>query len=217
MWIGMTTCIRKVASEEFRVTKGGKCEAKETWWWNEKMQKAIKEKKECFRRMHLDRSADDVERYKVVKKTAKRVVSEARGRMYDGLYQRLGMKEGENDIYRIAKSKERKMRDIIQIKCIKDETERLLTKDEDINNRWWEYFDKLFNKDSESSFIELDISSDDLNKQFMRRIQESEVKNALKKMKEDKTMGPNEISIEVWRSLRAVAIVWLTNLFNLIF
>jgi hypothetical protein len=48
--------------------------------------------------------------------------------MYDGLYQRLGMKEGEKDIYRMAKSKERKTRDIIQVKCIKDETERLLTK-----------------------------------------------------------------------------------------
>jgi hypothetical protein len=75
------------------VTKGGKREAKETWWWNEKVQKAIKEKKEFFRRMHLDRSTDNVERYKVAKKTAKRTVSEARGRMYDGLYQRLDTKK----------------------------------------------------------------------------------------------------------------------------
>jgi hypothetical protein len=56
-------------------------------WWNKKVQNAIKEKKECFRRMHLDRSVDKVERYKVVKKTAERAVSEARGQMYDGLYQ----------------------------------------------------------------------------------------------------------------------------------
>jgi hypothetical protein len=104
MWMKMTTCIKKVASEEFGVTKGGTHEAKEMWWWNEKMQKAIKEKKECFRRIHLDRSADNVERYKVAKKTAKRAVSEARGRMYDGLYQWLRTKEGENDIYRMAKS-----------------------------------------------------------------------------------------------------------------
>jgi hypothetical protein len=75
------------------------------------------------------------------------------------------------------------MRDIIQVKCIKDATEQLLTKNKDIKNRWWEYFDKLFNKDSVSSSIELDISSYDLNKQFVRRIQESEVKDALKKMK----------------------------------
>jgi hypothetical protein len=157
--------------------------------------------------MHLDRSVDNVERYKVAKKTTKRAVSEARGRMYDGLYQRLGTKEGEKDIYRMVKSRERKMRDIIQVKCIKDETERLLTKYEDIKNRWRKYFDKLFNEDSGSSSIELDITSDDLNRQFVRRIQESEVKDALKRMKGGKAMGPDEIPIKVWRSLRDVAIV----------
>jgi hypothetical protein len=73
----------------------------------------------------------------VAKKTAKRMVREARGQMYDGLYQRLGTKEQEKDIYRVAKSRERKMRCIIQVKCIKDETEQLLTRDEDIKNRWW--------------------------------------------------------------------------------
>jgi hypothetical protein len=73
--------------------------------------------------MHLDRSVDNIERYKVTKKTVKRVMSEARGRMYDGLYQRLSTKEGEKDIYRMAKSRDRKTRGIIQAKCIKDETE----------------------------------------------------------------------------------------------
>jgi hypothetical protein len=165
----------------------------------------------------LDRSTDNVERYKVAKKTVKRAVSEARGRMYDGLYQRLGTKEGEKDIYRMAKSRERKTRDIIQVKCIKDETERLLTKDEDIKNRWREYFDKLFNEDSGSPSIELDISSDDLNRQFVCKIQESEIKDALKRMKGGKTMGPDGIPIEVWRSLGDVAMVWFTKLFNLIF
>jgi hypothetical protein len=117
------------------------------------------------------------------------------------------MKEGEKDIYRMAKSQERKTRDITQVKCIKDATERLLTKDEDINNRWREYFDKLFNEDSGNSSIELDISSDDLNRQIVCRIKESEVKDALKMMKGGKVMGPNGIPIEVWRTLRDVAIV----------
>jgi hypothetical protein len=163
IWMKITTCIRKVALKEFRVTKGGKCEAKKTWWWNEKVQNAIKKKKECFRRMHLDRSAYNVEWYKVVKKTTKRTVNEARGRMYDELYQRLGIKKGEKDIYRMVKRRERKMRDIIQVKCIKDKTERLLIKDEDIKNMWQGYFNKLFNEDNVSSFIELDISSNDIN------------------------------------------------------
>jgi hypothetical protein len=68
------------------------------------VQKAIKEKKECFRRILLDMSVDNIERYKVVKNTAKRTVSEVRSQMYDGLYQRLGTKEGEKYIYWMAKS-----------------------------------------------------------------------------------------------------------------
>jgi hypothetical protein len=99
------------------------------------------------------------------------------------------------------------MRDVIQVICIKDATERLLTKDEDIKNRWREYFDKLYNEESESSSIELDISSDDLNRQFVRRNQESKVKDALKRMKGGNVMGPDGISIEVWRSLGDIAIV----------
>jgi hypothetical protein len=135
MRMKMSTCIRKVTSEEFRVTKRGIHETKEIWWWNENVQNAIKEKKDCFSRMQLDRSVDNVERYKVAKKTTKRTVNEVRGQMYDGLYQRLGINKGEKDIYRMTKSQERMMRDIIQVKYIKDVTERLLTKDEDIKNR----------------------------------------------------------------------------------
>jgi hypothetical protein len=67
------------------------------------VQKTIKEKKECLRRMHLNRSVDNVKRYKVTKKTAKRAVSEARGQMYDRLYQQLSMKKGERNIYRMGK------------------------------------------------------------------------------------------------------------------
>jgi hypothetical protein len=93
-----------------RVLKEGLKEANvklKRQWWNEKVQKAIKEKKECFSRMYLDRSVDSVERYKVAKKTAKWAVSEARDQVYDGLYQRLGTKEGEKNIYRMAKSRDR--------------------------------------------------------------------------------------------------------------
>jgi hypothetical protein len=40
----------------------------------------------------------------------------------------LGTKEGEKDIYRMARIHERKTRDINQINCIKDGTDRLLVK-----------------------------------------------------------------------------------------
>ena len=49
------------------------------------MQKAIKEK-ECYKRLYHDRCANSIEKYKVAKRTAKRAVSEAKGRAYEDLY-----------------------------------------------------------------------------------------------------------------------------------
>jgi hypothetical protein len=91
-----------------------------------------------------------------------------------------------------------------------------LLKDEEIKNRWRAYFDKLFNNESEKTVIELDDSID-TNRRFVRRIQESEVKEALKKIKTDKALGPDDIPIKVWRCLGDIAIVWLNKLFNIIF
>ena len=148
---------------------------------------------------------------------AKRAVSEASGRAYEDLYQRLDTKESEREIYKMAKIRERKTRDIGQVKCIKDGAGQLLVKDEEIKHRWREYFDKLFNGENESSTIELNDSFDETSMRFVRRIQESEVKEALKRMKGGKAMGPDCIPIEVWKGLGDIAIVWLTKLFNLIF
>ena len=45
----------------------------------------------------------------------------------------------------MARVRERKTRDFNQVKCIKDEREHLLVKEDEIRHRWQEYFDKLFN------------------------------------------------------------------------
>ena len=52
---------------------------------------------------------------------------------------------------------------------------------------------------------------------FVRRIQEAEIGETLKRMKGGKAMGPDGIPIQVWRCLGDIVIVWLTKLFNLIF
>ena len=76
---------------------------------------------------------------------------------------------------------------------------------------------KLFNGDNENTTVQLDDSFDDTNRRFVQRIQESEVRKALKKMKGGKAMGPDGIPIKVWRCLGDIAIVWLTKMFNNIF
>ena len=118
--------------------------------------------------------------YKVAKKTAKRAVSVAKGRAYEDLYQHLSTKEGENNIYRMTRVREKKTRDFNQVKCIKDERGHLLVKENEIRHRWQEYFDKLFNGENENT-IQLDDSFDDTNRCFVRMIQESEGQRRLEK------------------------------------
>jgi hypothetical protein len=165
MWMKMVTCIRKVALEEFGVTRGSRSEAKDTWWWDDVVQKAIKEKKDCFGQLHMDRSVDNIEKYKVAKEAANRVMGVAMDQAFKGLYRRLDTKEGGMDIYKMVKIQERKTRDVNQVKCMKDGADQL--KDKEIKHRWREYFDKLFNGENGSSTIERDDSFDDTSRCFV--------------------------------------------------
>jgi hypothetical protein len=81
-------------------------------------------------------SDKNIQKYKEARRNTKKAVREARGQTYTELYRKLDTKEGENDVYKMAKLRERKTRDFNQVKCIKDEANRLLMKDEEIKNRW---------------------------------------------------------------------------------
>jgi hypothetical protein len=62
-------------------------------------------------------------------------VSEIRDQAYTEMYQKLDTKEGENDVYKMTKLREKKTRDFNQVKCIKDEADRILVKHDEIKNK----------------------------------------------------------------------------------
>ena len=55
---------------------------------------------------------------------------------YENLYKRLDTKDGERDIYKLAKARERKTRDLNQVKCIKDKNQTVLMNKGAIKERW---------------------------------------------------------------------------------
>jgi hypothetical protein len=61
------------------VSKGKKHEAKNMWWWNEDVQRAIKE--ECYKSWHHDRSTSNMVMYKEPKKNPRRAVRQGGGPM----------------------------------------------------------------------------------------------------------------------------------------
>nr|GFA08391.1 retrovirus-related Pol polyprotein LINE-1 [Tanacetum cinerariifolium] len=99
-------------------------------------------------RTHIGRmeSCATEERYKEVKREAKKVVIRAKGKAYEDLYKRLDSKEGEKDIYKIAKAKERRNMDIGSMRFMKDEDRRSIVDEDAIRRRWMKYFSAIFNE-----------------------------------------------------------------------
>jgi hypothetical protein len=104
----------------------------------------------------------------------------------------------------MARVHESKTRDFNKVKRIKDEIEHLLVKEIIYRPCQRKYFDKLFNRENGDIIFKLDDSFDDTDKHFVRRIQESEVREALKRMKEGKVMDADGTPIKVWRCFKDI-------------
>ena len=77
--------------------------------------------------------------------------------------------------------------------------------------RWKQYFEKLMNEenDRDSRTEEADMVNEEVN-----CVKREEVKNALRKIIKDKAVGPDELSVEVWKCMGEMGIKFLTRLFN---
>ncbi|GJS56424.1 retrovirus-related pol polyprotein LINE-1 [Tanacetum coccineum] len=161
-----------------------------------------------------DTSATE-ERYKEAKREAKKAIARAKDKAYEDLYKRLDSKEGENDIYRIAKARQRRKMDLGSVRFIKDEDGRSIVNEDAIRRRWKEYFSALFNGQRRGRTEDVDsIGAIPQNNCYCSRIRHAEVKEALRKMGRNKAVGPDEIPIEAWRCLGGEGVRWLTILFN---
>ena len=100
-WDKTAEMLRKTAETVLGVTFGKQKGDKETWWWNEEVQKSIKEKKEPKKAWDKIKNENTKKVYK--EKKSKKAVAMAKGRVYDDLYARLEKKEGEKELYRLAR------------------------------------------------------------------------------------------------------------------
>ena len=57
-------------------------------------------------------------------------------------------------------------KDLVQLKCIKDEDQKVFLLEENIQQRWMRYFAKLFNEDCENKIDICDLSTLNENKDF---------------------------------------------------
>ena len=62
---------------------------------------------------------------KYARKEDKKVIGDVKFEAYVELYDMLGTKDGEKDVYKLAKLRERKTKDFNHINCIKNENSRV--------------------------------------------------------------------------------------------
>ncbi|KAK3540847.1 hypothetical protein QTP86_002349 [Hemibagrus guttatus] len=135
----------------------------------------------------------------------------AKQKAYEELYTRLDTREGEKDLYRLARQRDRDGKDVQQVRVIKDRDGRVLTSEESVQRRWKEYFEELMNEENER---EKRVEGVNSVEQKVDKIRKDEVRKALKRMKSGKAVGPDDIPVEVWKCLGEAAVEFLANLFN---
>ena len=127
--------LRKTAETVLGVTFGKRKGDKATWWWNEEVQESIKEKrgKESMGQNKRSKYQKLLQR-----KEKAKTVAMAKGHAYDNLYARLETKEGEEELYRLARQRNRAGKDVQHVRVIKDENGNVMVNSEAVLKRWKE-------------------------------------------------------------------------------
>ncbi|KAK3541850.1 hypothetical protein QTP86_008057 [Hemibagrus guttatus] len=209
-WETTAEVIRETGRKVLGVSYGRRKEDKETWWWNEEVQDSIQRKRLAKKKWDIDRTEENRQEYKESQRRVKREVSKAKQKAYNELYTRLDTREGEKDLYRLARQRDRDGKDVQEVRVIKDRDGRVLTNEESVQRRWKEYFKELMNEENER---EKRVEGVNSVEQKVDKIRKDEVRKALKRMKSGGG-GLDDIPVEVWKCLGEPAVEFLTSLFN---
>ncbi|KAK3522749.1 hypothetical protein QTP86_032027, partial [Hemibagrus guttatus] len=205
--------------------KRSKIEKKKTKWWKLKKEECCEEFRQKLRQALGGQVVlpDDWETTaEVIRETGRKVLGVSSGRRKEDKEtwwwneevqesiqrKRLDTREGQKDLYRLARQRDRDWKDAQQVRVIKDRDGRVLTSEENVQRRWKEYFEELMNEENER---EKRVEGVNSVEQKVDKIRKDEVRKALKRMKSGKAVGPDDILVEVWKCL---GVEFLTSLFN---
>ena len=121
--------------------------------------------------------------YKSARKQAKRDVAKATNKAYEELYEKLETKEVENEVFKIAKQRNRQSKDVQQVREIKSKTGEILMEEENVKQIWKEYFNNSLNHENPRERRETRTEG---RERDVEDISGEEVRTGLRKMKKGK-------------------------------
>ena len=213
-WTLLRESITTLATDTLGKTKPGRKRImdKDTWFFTEHVQEAVRKKKKALKKARMSRLAEDWRQYKERKSEAKRAVAKAKSDATHQFYKDLDGPGGEKSIYRLAKARHAASKAISHARIVKSKDGDLLRDNKQILDRWREHFDTISN---------VEFPHPPLPPSFpiagpVAPITASEVEQAIRAMKTGKACGPDDIPSEAWKMLAAAGVEHITRLLNCI-
>ena len=110
---------------------------KQTWWWNNQVEEAVREKRRCFK---LWKAGGSRAAYNTAKRTSNRTVHQARSEAEKVALQKIDPRSG--DVYRLAKQMNRDNQDVMGEKPVKNDAGQLSLDEEAKKEAWREHYER---------------------------------------------------------------------------
>jgi len=133
-WHKMKKTMMETAQQICGMSKGP-CRHKETWWWNEVVAEAVREKMIKYGKWKRENSKEARMEYKKCRQSAKRVISSANENKQKECASDLNDPEHQNEIFRMAKQMVKERQDITGSNCLKGVSSKVIVNEK--GTRMW--------------------------------------------------------------------------------
>ena len=186
---------------------------KETWWWNDEVDTAVKEKRELWKNWKLGKISKNL--YLEAKRRSKRAVYKAKSEAEKRRFSDVGRRDDQrNEVFKIAKAIVKTNQDIIGEQCIRNDEGKLAVTNVDMKQAWKSYHQHLLN--TEYEWEKDNLPEADIVSSSAIYITKDMVAKAVQKMKNGKAAGPSGIVSEMVKAAGDAGIDMITNLVNCI-
>ena len=220
-WDMFRKAVQKCAKEVCGMRRVGKGIRKGSEWWNDKVKKAVNEKKWMYEEWLQKKDALSYGRYKRKRMEVKNVVKKAKREADERWGERMNESFRENSKMFWKELKRVRKGESGSESRIKDGSGRLLVEEEEIKKRWAEYFEELLNvwDEREANIVAVPGGRrmPVLNGMDESEINEKEVNDAINEMKTGKAPGMDGCAVESLKSGGVIVVRWLVRLFNVCF
>lgn len=214
------------------VTSGRRHIRKETWWWRDEAKEVVQQKKKAFQAWskcpwsNKDEKSKLLKEYKRCKALAKKKCAQLLAAGSAELYEELEAATSNQDmaqtmqglrgetatsdctIFKIAAQRRKNSQEISSTKYITDDQGRLLVSEQQILTRWKDYCEKISNEEFPRRYVPVAAP----NNEEVPEVSEDEVREAVKRSKSGKAVGPDQIPAEFWKAMGDEGIQFLTLL-----